>query len=160
MQCSVSSINPSPTDVFWPSEVVVRRCSAKKAFLKIFQNSKENTCARVSFLITLLKKRLRYRCFPVNFAKISRTTFFIEYLWWLLLDLIIAYVGWEWNYPHHIFFSIGNCYLLTWNLAHILSNLKTFKKAIKTFWIWRDIFNWSHYISAFSAGNLAFTCFC
>ena len=31
------------------------------------------------------------------------------------------------------FFWIGNYYLLTWNLAHLLSNLKTFKKAIKTF---------------------------
>ena len=28
-----------------------RRCSVKKIFLQIFQNSQENTCARVSFLI-------------------------------------------------------------------------------------------------------------
>ena len=46
-----------------------RRCSVKRMFLKILQNSQENTCARVSFLI----KRLWYRCFPVNFAKFSRT---------------------------------------------------------------------------------------
>ena len=31
------------------SEVVVQRCSAKKLFLEISQNSKENACARVSF---------------------------------------------------------------------------------------------------------------
>ena len=30
-------------------EAVVRRCSLKKMFLKISQNSQENTCARVSF---------------------------------------------------------------------------------------------------------------
>ena len=30
-------------------EAVVRRCSAKKVFLKILQNSQENTCARASF---------------------------------------------------------------------------------------------------------------
>ena len=30
-------------------EVVVQRCSVKKVFLKISQNSQENTCARVSF---------------------------------------------------------------------------------------------------------------
>ena len=30
---------------------------------------------------TLLKKNLCHRCFPVNFAKILRTPFFIEYLW-------------------------------------------------------------------------------
>ena len=57
-------------------------------------------------------------------------------------------------------FWVENCYLLTWNLAHILSNLKTFKGAIKTFWIWRDTFYWSHHVSSFLAGNLAFTCFC
>ena len=38
-------------------EAVVQRCSVKKAFLKISQNSQENTCVRVSFLI-LLKKGL------------------------------------------------------------------------------------------------------
>ena len=49
----------------------------KKLLLKISQNSQENTCARVSFLIKLqvllLKKRLWYRCFPVKFAKFLRT---------------------------------------------------------------------------------------
>ena len=33
------------------TEAVVRRCSAKKVFLKVSQNSQENACARVSFLI-------------------------------------------------------------------------------------------------------------
>ena len=32
---------------------VVRRCSVKKMFLKISQNSQENTCARASFSIKL-----------------------------------------------------------------------------------------------------------
>ena len=35
------------------SEAVVRSCSVKKVFLEISQNSQENTCARVSFLIKL-----------------------------------------------------------------------------------------------------------
>ena len=34
-------------------EAVARRCSVKKVFLEISQNSQENTCARVSFLIKL-----------------------------------------------------------------------------------------------------------
>ena len=34
-------------------EVVVEGCSVKKVFLKISQNSQENTSARVSFLIKL-----------------------------------------------------------------------------------------------------------
>ena len=41
-------------------------------FLEISQNLQESTCARVSFF---KKRRLWHRCFPVNFAKISRTPF-------------------------------------------------------------------------------------
>ena len=36
---------------------------------------------------TVLKKRLWHRCFPVNFAKFLRASFFTEHLWWLLLML-------------------------------------------------------------------------
>ena len=35
------------------SEAVVRRCPIKKLFLKISQNTRENTCTRVSFLIKM-----------------------------------------------------------------------------------------------------------
>ena len=76
-----------------------QRCSINTVFLKISQNSQENTCARVSFLIklqasqpaTLLKKRLWHRCFPVNFAKFLRTTFFIEHLWVTASGNIMSY---------------------------------------------------------------------
>ena len=61
-----------------------RRCSVKKVFLKISQNSQENTCDRVSFLIKL---QVCHRCFPVNFVKFLRTHFFTERLRWLLLLL-------------------------------------------------------------------------
>ena len=53
----------------------------KNMFLKISQNSLENTCFRVCFLIncrpkaTLLKERLRRGCFRVNFAKFLRNLF-------------------------------------------------------------------------------------
>ena len=50
----------------------------KKVFLEISQNSRENTCARVSF--------------PVNFAKFVRTPFFIEHLWWVLLGVLFELV--------------------------------------------------------------------
>ena len=60
---------------YFGTEAVARRCSVKK----------ENTCARVSFLITLqasglrpatlLKKRLWHRCSPINFAKFLRAPF-------------------------------------------------------------------------------------
>ena len=48
------------------SEAVTRRCYVKKVFLKISQNSQENTCGRVAFLIEL---QAGARCFPVNFGK-------------------------------------------------------------------------------------------
>ena len=35
------------------TEAVAQTCSIKKVFLEILQNSQENTCARVSFLIKL-----------------------------------------------------------------------------------------------------------
>ena len=37
-------------------EVVIQRCYVKKVFFEISQNSQENTCARVSFLIKLQLK--------------------------------------------------------------------------------------------------------
>ena len=44
---------------------------------------------------TLLKKRLCYRCFPVNFAKFVRTLFLTEQLRWLLLFLYILWKIWN-----------------------------------------------------------------
>ena len=39
---------------------------------------------------TLFKKKLWHRCFPVNFAKFSRTIFLLEHLWWLLLLSVVG----------------------------------------------------------------------
>ena len=72
---------------FLHAVAVAWRCSVKKVFLEILQNSRESTCARVSFL---LKKRLCHRCFPVNFSKFVRTPFLMEHLWWLLRLLVIT----------------------------------------------------------------------
>ena len=51
-------------------------------FLAISLNSQENSDLGPA---TLLKKRLWHSCFPMNFAKLLRTTFFAERLRWLLL---------------------------------------------------------------------------
>ena len=40
-------------------EAVVQKCSVKKVFLKILENSQENNCARVSFLIKLRAFKVR-----------------------------------------------------------------------------------------------------
>ena len=82
----LSVINPFYTNVPLPG-VVLHRCSVKKLFLKISQNSQANTCTRVSSLIrlqgiaglrptTLLKKKIWHRCFPVNFVKFLKNIFF------------------------------------------------------------------------------------
>ena len=61
----------------------------KKVFLEILQNSQENTCARVSFLIKLqarplcnfIKKETLAQVFSCEFCEISKSTFLIEHLW-------------------------------------------------------------------------------
>ena len=82
-------------------------------FLEISQNSQENTCAIVSFLIKLqtsglksatsLKKRLWHRCFTVNFAKFLRTLFVTEHLRWLFLTyfIVIRVSSTSSTYPKH-----------------------------------------------------------
>ena len=62
--------------VTYASEAVVRRCSVKKAFLEISQNSQENTCARVSFF----KKETLAQVFSCDFAKFLTTLFLTEHL--------------------------------------------------------------------------------
>ena len=71
-----------------------QRCSVKKVLLKILQNSQENVCARDFFNTvaglrpaTLLKERPWHCCFPVNFAKFSRTPFLVEHLRSLFVGL-------------------------------------------------------------------------
>ena len=51
-----------------------RRCSVKKVFLEISQNSQENTCAQVA------------QVFSCEFCEISKNKFFPELLRWLLLE--------------------------------------------------------------------------
>ena len=41
-------------------ETVAKSCSVKKVFLEVSQNSQENTCARVSFLIKLQASGLQF----------------------------------------------------------------------------------------------------
>ena len=48
-----------------------QRCSIKKAFLKILQNSQKNTCVRVSFLIKLLRQTISLQIFE----RLSSTSF-------------------------------------------------------------------------------------
>ena len=86
------------------SELVVQMCSVKKAFLEISQNSQENTCTRISFLIKLqawdqslfFNKVIGLR--PATlFKKASGTGVFL----WIL-----------WNFQEHVFLqnASGGCF--------------------------------------------------
>ena len=63
------------------TQASVRACSTKYVFLKILENVKENTYAKVLFLEKIahhqackfIKKRLQHRYFNVNFAKLLKT---------------------------------------------------------------------------------------
>ena len=50
----------------------------RKVFLKIPQNSQENTCARVSF--NFIEKETLTQMFPCEFYKVFENTFFKEHL--------------------------------------------------------------------------------
>ena len=74
--------------IFIFSQAVVFRFSVEKVLLEFSQNSQENTCARVSFLIKLqsyFKKDTLTQVFSCEFCEISRKAFFAEHLRWLLL---------------------------------------------------------------------------
>ena len=50
------------------TKVAVLKFPQKRCLAKNWQNSPENICKFVK-----IEKNLRYRCFPVNFAKFCRT---------------------------------------------------------------------------------------
>ena len=76
------------------SEVVARRCSVKKVFLKMLQNSQENTYARACFLNKVasfrpaqnfIKKASLAHIISREFYEIFKNNFFRENLRWLIL---------------------------------------------------------------------------
>ena len=88
--CCIKSYFPK---FFWFHSFSVLRSSrpevlCKKGVLKNFEKSRgKHLCQSLFFnnVASLRQKRLCRKCFPVNFAKFSRTPFFIEHLRWLLL---------------------------------------------------------------------------
>ena len=74
--------------VIW-TEAVVQRCSVKKVFLNISQNSQENTFARLSTR-NFIKKETLAQVFSCELFEILRTPFFIEHLRWLLLFEVLS----------------------------------------------------------------------
>ena len=74
-----------PVSLFYSlwKEVVVQRCSMKNVFFEISQNPRKNNSS--SATCNFIKKEILAQVFSCEFCEISKNTFFIEHLWWLLL---------------------------------------------------------------------------
>ena len=57
------------------AEAVPRRCSVKKMFLQISQNSQENTCTIEPQVCNFIKKETLAQVFSCEFCKISKNIF-------------------------------------------------------------------------------------
>ena len=84
------------------TEAATRRCSVKKGVLKNFAKFTGKHLCSSLFLnkvaglrpVTLFKKRLWHRCFPVNFAKFLGTPLLQNTYGWMLLgiELLVSYL--------------------------------------------------------------------
>ena len=75
-----------------------RRCFVRKSILRNLAKFAEKHLCQGLRPVTLLKKRLWHRCFPVNFCKISKNTFFTEHVWATATTFeVFAYLL-SWNY--------------------------------------------------------------
>ena len=82
-------------------EALVRRCSVKKVFLEILQNSQENTCARVSFLIKLQASgSYPFKVLPIPFP-----------LFLIFFQLVVRQSQ-QWQFLHHFTFLKSHSHLL------------------------------------------------
>ena len=66
------------------AEALAQKCSAKKVFLKISQNSQESNCARAPFLTKMQAEACIFTYwhlrFPGNFENYLSAAFLIEYI--------------------------------------------------------------------------------
>ena len=84
-----SNIQKQPPEVFCKKGVL--RSFTKFTGKHLCQSPFFNIVAGVR-PATPFKKRLWHRYFPVNFMKFLRTSFYIEHLWWLLLNIHFAVI--------------------------------------------------------------------
>ena len=76
--------------LYLKSKALVRKFSSKRVFLKISRYAQENTNVGVSFWrphsLQLYEKETPRQLFPCECCEIVKNNFFIEDLWWLLLQ--------------------------------------------------------------------------
>ena len=96
-----------------------RRCSVKKVFSEILQNSQENTYARVSFLIKVKKKTLA-QVFSCEFCAISKNTFLQNTSGKLLLSYFNIFQN-SWTQWCTKMYCVDTCFFI-WNIGESSSN--------------------------------------
>ena len=73
-----------------------RKCSVKKGVLKNFENfTEKHLCWSLLQACNFIKKRLQHWCFPVKFAKFSRTSILTKICERLLL--FVSLQAWRYN---------------------------------------------------------------
>ena len=94
---------------------------------------------------TLLKERLQHRCFPVNFAKFSRTPFFLEHLRWLLLQSIVSNFYWiideylTQTYSYFLFNIISQPYFMSLKDIELYSSVQEKKYGDVVLCYWKNL---------------------
>ena len=122
------------------AKAVIWMCFMKKVFLKISENSRENTSARFFYLIKLqgegkacdfIKKEILAQVFSCEFCKIFKNTFFIEHFRRLLLF-------WLYTFLTLFHFACVYIFLHRWN---ILRKLKPLLKYVVCFKSYLNFYN-------------------
>ena len=106
---------------FSPIRNSYQRCSIKKVFLKISQN----TCARVSFLIKLQTLAQVFFC---EFCEIFKNTFFTEHLW-TTASVLLHYISKPISYSKKQFLTSSHQQIV----IHFLFHLKIIMKFLSSF---------------------------
>ena len=63
------------------TEALAQRCSVKKIFLEISQNSHEIICVHQSTFFDKVDNFIKKETYTGEFCEISQNTFFTEHLW-------------------------------------------------------------------------------
>ena len=103
-------------------EAVSQRCSVEKVFLKILQNSQQNTCARVAFLIKLqaspsflqntsVKLLLRFTLVSLLFHRIKTCQIFPKHrdkiFVFLLLSLLFCKKSFQMDFHFRVYLELN-----------------------------------------------------
>ena len=114
--------------LLWYPEAVVRKCSVKRVFLNILQNSEKNNCARASFSTKLqadyCRKKIATHVFSYKICEMFKNIFFKEHLRMtdsgleVFQAIFYTYSRNIWNFPRNVFL-LQSASFCCWCLAFV-----------------------------------------